>query len=98
MSAAITADQLDHRHQEPHEHEGHEELTFMQKYVFSTDHKVIGVQYGLTSLIFLLVGFFLMMVMRWSIAYPGHPMPVVGPIVKFLLGSGDRWIDQQGAP
>ena len=40
----------------------------MQKYIFSTDHKVIGIQYGVMALIFLLIGFMLMAAMRWSIA------------------------------
>jgi cytochrome c oxidase subunit 1 len=56
----------------------HEELPFWRKYIFSTDHKVIGVQYGVTSLSFLLFGFCLMMLMRWQLAYPGQPMPIVG--------------------
>src|SRR6185312_1050717 len=47
----------------------HEELGFWQKYVFSTDHKVIGIQYGITALLFLFFGFTLMMMMRWSMAY-----------------------------
>jgi len=29
----------------------------MRKYIFSTDHKVIGIQYGMTALCFLLFGF-----------------------------------------
>ncbi|MCF7763662.1 MAG: cbb3-type cytochrome c oxidase subunit I [Verrucomicrobia bacterium] len=64
----------------------HEEPGFWRAYVFSTDHKVIGIQYGVTSLIFLLFGFFLMMMMRWQIAYPGHPIPVMGPILEKVLG------------
>src|SRR3989440_7643684 len=64
----------------------HEELGFWRKYIFSTDHKVIGIQYGLTGLLFLLFGFGLMMVMRWQIAYPGKPMPVVGEFLQKLLG------------
>ena len=39
------------------QHEHHEELSFLRKYVFSTDHKVIGVQYAITALIFLFFGF-----------------------------------------
>src|SRR5262249_24969816 len=39
-----------------HEH-AHEELGFWRKYVFSTDHKVIGIQYAITGLLFLLFGF-----------------------------------------
>ena len=44
----------------------HHEPGFWHKYIFSTDHKVIGIQYGITALLFLLFGFFLMMVMRWQ--------------------------------
>ena len=48
------------------------------KYIFSTDHKVIGIQYGFMALCFMLFGFFLMMLMRWQIAHPGVPVPVSG--------------------
>ena len=71
----------------PAVHEAHhEEPGFWRKYIFSTDHKVIGIQYGLTGLLFLLFGFFLMMVMRWQIAYPGKPVPLVGELLQKLLG------------
>ena len=64
----------------------HEELGFWRKYIFSTDHKVIGIQYGLTGLSFLLFGFFLMMVMRWQIAYPKQPIPIIGDLLLKVLG------------
>ena len=51
---------------------------FWQNYVFSTDHKVIGIQYGFTSLFFLLFGFSLMMLMRWQLAYPEQAFPFIG--------------------
>ena len=70
-TAASTAD---HAHDD-HHHDDHHNPGFWSKYVFSTDHKTIGIQYGLVSLIFLLIGFCLMMVMRWSIAYPHEPLP-----------------------
>ena len=58
---------------------GHQpELKFWQKYIFSQDHKVIGIQYGLTSLVFLFFGFCLMMIMRWQLAYPGEQVPLIG--------------------
>ena len=44
---------------------------FWRKYVFSLDHKVIGIQYAVTGLLFLLFGFTLMMIMRCQLAYPG---------------------------
>ena len=46
------------------EHHGHY-LPFWRKYIFSTDHKVIGIQYAVTALLFLFFGFFLMMLMRF---------------------------------
>ncbi len=52
--------------------------SFIQKYIFSQDHKVIGIQYGITALLFLFFGFCLMMVMRYQLAYPDMPVPFVG--------------------
>lgn len=74
-------------HNHTHEAHDHEEMGFWTKYVFSTDHKVIGIQYGITSLLFLLFGFVLMGLMRWQLAYPGTPIPVFGPILEKMLGS-----------
>src|SRR5262245_47418080 len=59
----------------------HEELGFWRLYVFSTDHKVIGIQYAITGLLFLLFGFSLMMLMRWNLAYPGAALPLLGRIL-----------------
>ena len=61
-----------------HDNHGHHELTFIQKYVFSVDHKVIGIQYMITSFVFLLAGFSLMLLMRWQLAYPGQAIPFFG--------------------
>ena len=58
----------------------HHEEPFYRKYIWSTDHKIIGLQYGITSLIFLLIGFSLMMIMRWQLAYPESAVPLVGSI------------------
>ena len=45
--------------------------------MFSTDHKVIGLQYGFTSLAFLLIGFLLILLVRWQLAWPdaGNMLP-----------------------
>ncbi len=65
----------------------HDEGGFLKKYVFSSDHKVIGIQYGVTALSFLFFGFCLIMIMRWQLAYPGRPVPFVGPILSSVLGA-----------
>ncbi len=62
------------------EHSHPPELPFWRKYIFSTDHKMIGIQYGLTALFFLFFGFCLMLLMRWQLAYPGQPLPVIGQL------------------
>src|SRR5213594_3731441 len=64
----------------------HEEPGFWRKYIFSTDHKIIGIQYGITGLLFLMFGFCLMMVMRWQIAYPQKAIPLVGELLQKILG------------
>src|SRR5882672_2157946 len=75
-----------------HHHAGadaaHHEPGFWQKYIFSSDHKTIGIQYGITGLLFLFFGFCLMMMMRWSIAFPGTRIPIVGGLLETVLGQG----------
>ena len=49
MAHAATAE---HGLQAGHEHE----LSWLRTYVFSVDHKVIGIQYAVTAMFFLLFG------------------------------------------
>src|SRR5438270_614412 len=76
-------------HHDPHAHGDHEhhELGWWRKYIFSTDHKVIGIQYGICGLIFLFFGFSLMMLMRWQLAYPGQALPVLGKWLPYFFGA-----------
>jgi cytochrome c oxidase subunit 1 len=83
-STAESANEQDHD-------DHHHDLPFIKKYLFSTDHKIIGYQYGITALIFLFIGFYLMMVMRWSIATPEKPLP--GILAAFL---NDSWLNNEG--
>jgi cytochrome c oxidase subunit I len=48
-----------------------------------TDHKTVGLQYAATALFFLLVGFLLMIVMRWQLAWPTSPLP---PVLAAMVG------------
>ncbi|MGH8103916.1 MAG: cytochrome c oxidase subunit I [bacterium] len=54
---------------------------WIRRWVFSTDHKVIGLQYLFQTLFFLFFGGFLAMLMRWQLAYPGQPIPIIGPLL-----------------
>ena len=82
--AAKTAEAIEEQHDEHHEHH---EQSFWRTYIFSTDHKVIGMQYGFCGLAFLFFGFCLIATMRWSMAYEGQAVPFVGPLLEALLGN-----------
>ncbi len=84
MDHVTTADETAHA---GHAHEHHDE-GFLRTYVFSVDHKVIGIQYAVTGLLFLLFGFCLMMIMRWQIAYPTDPIPIIGDWLGDTRASG----------
>ncbi len=68
-------------HDAAHAEQHHEELSFWRKYIFSTDHKVIGIQYALTAMVFLFFGFGLMLLMRWQLAFPDTPIPLIGGLL-----------------
>ena len=56
-----------------HHHEGehdHPKLGFWRKYVFSTDHKVIGIQYLITAMTMAVIGGLLSLMMRLQLGWP----------------------------
>lgn len=64
-----------------HAHAGHHEIGFVRKYVFSTDHKIIGIQFLITTMLMLLVGGALALGVRWQLAFPWKTMPIIGPLL-----------------
>jgi cytochrome c oxidase subunit 1 len=53
-------------------------LGFIRKYIFSKDHKVIGIQYILLALTAVFVGMFLSLLMRLHLAWPTLELPFYG--------------------
>jgi cytochrome c oxidase subunit 1 len=51
-----------------------------------TGHRTVGLQYAVTSLLFLLAGFLLVLLVRWQLAYPGQPL---SPWLAVLLGGAN---------
>ena len=45
-------------------------MSFVRRYVFSTDHKVIGLQYYFLALFAAFIGMLLSLLMRWHLIYP----------------------------
>jgi cytochrome c oxidase subunit 1 len=75
---------------EPHmgeEHTGehhagahHAPTGFIRKYIFSIDHKVIGIQYLLLALFSVVLGMLMSILMRMKMTWPDHAWPLLGYI------------------
>ena len=61
-------------------HPHHEEMSFWSKYVFSTDHKVIAMQYMFTGMFMALIGGFMAYAFRMQLAFPGEAVPLFGVV------------------
>src|SRR6266481_2936380 len=61
----------------PVEVHAHPEMGFLSKYFFSLDHKVIGIQFLFTSLIFLVIGGILALLVRVQLAWPHAEIPLI---------------------
>jgi cytochrome c oxidase subunit 1 len=75
MAESIPADAT-HGHDEHH----HEERSFWSKYVFSTDHKMIAMQYMFTGMAMAIIGGFMSYAFRMQLAFPGIDVPGYGTV------------------
>ncbi|WP_165247719.1 cytochrome c oxidase subunit I [Paludisphaera soli] len=74
----------------PHDHIPAAASNFLTRYVFSTDHKVIGVQFLFSSLFFFAVGGLMAMVIRWQLAWPWKPVPILSQWLWSSPGLGGQ--------
>jgi cytochrome c oxidase subunit 1 len=80
MSTA-TAHAHAHGHTE-HAHAG----SFLSTYVFSRDHKIIGLQFLFSTLLWFLIGGLLALAVRWQLAYTWKDMPILGKLLYSAEG------------
>lgn len=71
-----------HDHQHDHEHEHHHKDTFITKYIFSIDHKMIAKQYLITGIVMGIIGVGMSLLFRMQLAWPEESFGVF----KFFLG------------
>lgn len=71
-----------HGHHHDHDHDHHHEESFITKYIFSQDHKMIGRQFLLTGVFMAFVGMIMSVLFRLQLGYPGESFP----IAELLLG------------
>jgi len=66
-------------------HDHHHEESFVSKYIFSQDHKMIGKQFLITAVFMGLVAMLLSILFRIQLAWPGES----SDFLNFFLG--DQW-------
>jgi cytochrome c oxidase subunit 1 len=66
----------------------HEPKSFLRRYIFSTDHKVIGIQYFLTAMLMALIGGALSALIRMSVAWPTKSWPLLGKLFPYWMQGG----------
>jgi cytochrome c oxidase subunit 1 len=58
----------------------HPELSFLRKYIFSEDHKIIGIQFLFSGLIMLILGGLLALGVRLQLGWPQAEIPILGKL------------------
>jgi cytochrome c oxidase subunit 1 len=66
-----------HTHDEAAVHHHAPPSGFIRKYIFSIDHKVIGIQYLLLALFSVFIGLFMSVLMRMNLTWPGTEWPIL---------------------
>ena len=71
-----------HEHDHDHGHEHHHKDTFITKYIFSIDHKMISKQYLITGIFMGIIGIVMSLLFRMQLAWPEESFK----IFSFFLG------------
>ncbi|MCS6822383.1 MAG: cbb3-type cytochrome c oxidase subunit I [Microscillaceae bacterium] len=88
-SASIDALHHEHTQEHAHEHEHHHEESFIRKYIFSEDHKIISKQFLITGLFWAFLGGLMSVIFRLQLGFPEMKLEFLRP----LLGT---WINETG--
>jgi cytochrome c oxidase subunit 1 len=70
-------------HSDNHQHvdHGHHKETFISKYIFSMDHKMISKQFLITGIIMGTIGMLMSLIFRLQLAYPDTSFPIFETIL-----------------
>lgn len=83
--AAVTHEAHGNNDSHGHHNHGHHEESFVSKYIFSQDHKMIGKQFLMTAVFMGLVAMMLSILFRIQLAWPGES----SNFLSFFLG--EQW-------
>ena len=79
----LEKDHLAH-HDHVHDHDDHHE-TFVTKYIFSQDHKMISRQFLITAIVMAVVAMTMSIIFRMQLAWPGEKFAFINTLL------GDKW-------
>jgi len=82
MSTETIKDTHVEAHHDSHAHHDHHEPSFIRKYIFSTDHKMISKQFLITGIIMGCLGMGMSLLFRLQLAWPDETFP----LIEALLG------------
>ena len=86
MANAHSIDLSEHagHHEHDHAHEEHHQ-SFVAKYVFSQDHKMISRQFLLTAVVMAVIAMTMSIIFRMQLAWPGEKFAFINAML------GDKW-------
>ena len=71
------------------EHHEHHELGFIEKYIFSTDHKTIAKQFLITGILWAIIGVAMSVIFRLQLGFPNMDLEWLRPILgKWITDAG----------
>jgi cytochrome c oxidase subunit I len=83
LSLDRTSDVFDNNKEIEHKKKG------LFHYIWNTDHKVIAMQFLFTTIFYVILGGSMALAMRWQLAFPGHPIPVIGHFLPSTIVNDD---------
>ncbi len=78
----------DHSVSHDHDQEHHHHETFLTKYVFSQDHKMIGKQFLITGITMAVIAMLLSILFRIQLAYPDKSFPLLSTLLGRFAPNG----------
>lgn len=83
-NSALEKEHLAH-HDHVHHHDDDHEESFVSKYIFSMDHKVISRQFLITAVIMAVIAMTMSIIFRLQLAWPGEKFAFINALL------GDKW-------
>ncbi|MCK7558287.1 cbb3-type cytochrome c oxidase subunit I [Chitinophaga sedimenti] len=77
-----------HGHHDGHDHDHHHEQSFISKYVFSMDHKMIAKQFLITGIIWAIIGALFSVLFRLQLGFPDATFPWLESILGHWAEGG----------